>query len=183
MSTSLSLSDRLVVACANGDLPTAKALIADGASVNDEGEDADGSAWVPLVAAVRSLQYDLVVMLLSHGADPNGAYVMHYGVISGTPDILHLLISAGGDVNRGSRGLPCVFALFAPLSSVDVRANARVLLAEPSLCLVTRFGNKTIAQEARKCLLPGLADVIADEVRSFLNVHFWFLPLRARQVA
>ena len=74
------LADRLVAACHNGDLPSAKAAVADGASVNEEGE---ALGWFdsipPLEAAVYREHHDVVVWLLSHGADPNRDNVVPVG--------------------------------------------------------------------------------------------------------
>ena len=106
-----SLADRLVTACDEGDLPSAKAAVADGASVNEEGRT---PGWrrpvLPLAASVARKHHDVVVWLLSHGADPNGVDVMFYGARNSTTAILQLLIDAGGDVNRKSSGDPPLFA-------------------------------------------------------------------------
>ena len=78
--SSPSLADRLATACVNGDLPSARAAVADGASVNEEG---DAPGWFdsipPLEAAVYREQHDVVVWLLSHGADPNRDNVVPVG--------------------------------------------------------------------------------------------------------
>ena len=105
-----SLADQLATACFNGDLPSAKAAVADGASVNEEG-DIPGSivTWRPLLAAVFKKHHDVVVWLLSLGADPNENEVMAYGALGSTAAILSLLIDAGGDVNRDSNGKPSLF--------------------------------------------------------------------------
>ena len=51
-SSSWVLSDRLVAACRIGDLPSATAAIADGATVDDEGRDPYGYPILPLAIAV-----------------------------------------------------------------------------------------------------------------------------------
>ena len=48
-----SLADRLATACANGDLPSANAAVADGASVNAEGRTHDWDGELPLATAVQ----------------------------------------------------------------------------------------------------------------------------------
>ena len=97
-----SLADRLAMACYKGDLPSAKAAVADGASVNEKGRALGWGVDLPLVPAVDQRHHDVVVWLLSHGADPNGEGVMWYGAWYSTAAILQLLIDAGGDVNRAS---------------------------------------------------------------------------------
>ena len=166
MSSSSSLSDRLATACFNGDIPSAKAAIADGASVNDKGEAPDWDGTVlPLVPAVLGKHYDVVVLLLSHGDDPNGDFVMACGAYCSTSAILQLLIDSGGDVNRNSAGQPPLFTAVGS-SKGDVDARVRVLLAQPSLDLTAKLTNgKTAEQYARDRNKPALADMIAHEVR------------------
>ena len=96
-----SLADRLVAACFYGDLPSVKAAIADGASVEKWGRSPRRGAYVlPLAAAVDQRRHDVVVWLLSHGADPNGDRVMQCGAGDTTAAVLQLLVDAGGSVNR-----------------------------------------------------------------------------------
>ena len=68
-----SPADRRATACRNDDLPTAKAAVAEGASVNENGE-APGwlSKVLPLAIALHKQLYDAALWLLTHGADPNG---------------------------------------------------------------------------------------------------------------
>ena len=149
-----------MTACYDGDLRSAKAAVADGASVNKEGTPADWVAAPPLAAAVARKHHDVVVWLLSHGADPNGCAVMFNGVHNSTADILQLLIDAGGDVNRNGGDRPPVFwAVY--LDSVD---KVRVLLAQPSLDFHNKYGLKTPEEYARANRKPALADMIAQEV-------------------
>ena len=127
-----SLADRLVMACDKGDLPSAKAVVADGASVNEKGKPSDRvlGTWPPLAAAVSNKHHAVVVWLLSHGADPNGEGVMWNCTCNSTAAILQLLIDAGGDVNRESLGKPPLFTAFIGTASED---KVPVLLAQPSL--------------------------------------------------
>ena len=162
------LADRLVTACKNGDLPSAKAAVADGASVNEWGRTLGFFSLVrrlPLAEAVYGRHHDMVVWLLSHGADPNGDDVMDGSVDLSTTAILQVLIDAGGDVNQernGVVGLPLYIAIYC-----HVEGSLRVLLAQPSLDLTIAFEGNTVTPErfARSELQPKLAAVIAREVR------------------
>ena len=150
-----SLADRLATACASGDLRSASASIADGASVNEKGR---APGWLgtvlPLEAAAYRKHRDVLVWLLSHGADPNGDRVMNYGAYWSTAGILQLLIDAGGVVSRESVGRPS-------LGCVDI---VQVLLAQPSLDFAVQYDGKTAEQYARDIGKPALADMIAREV-------------------
>ena len=156
-----SLADRLVVACDEGDLPSAKAAVADGASVNEKGRT---PGWrrpvLPLTAAVARERHDVVVWLLSHGADPNGKEVMFRCASFGTTAILQLLIDAGGDVNRESNHQPPLFWAVEDNSEDKVR----VVLAQPSLDFTILFEGQISEQYARDEDKPALADMIAQEV-------------------
>ena len=155
-----SLADRLVTACANGDIPSAEAAVADGASVNEEGKP-PVPAWAgPTLPLKATRHVHVVVWLLSHGADPNGDRVMEYGACSRTAEILQLLIDAGGDVNRDSGGWPPL--LWATGS--DCEDNVRVLLAQPCLDLDIEYDGNTPEQCARDHFSPVLAELIAHEV-------------------
>ena len=100
------LSSRLVTACSNSDIDGVAAAIADGACVNAKGkvqrEPSFNGGSVPLALSARRRHLEAVVLLLSHGADPNGHDVMFYGLYYSTPTIFQLLIDAGGDVNSDS---------------------------------------------------------------------------------
>ena len=155
-----TLADRLVTACINDDLPSARAAVADGASVNEQGTAPWGDVVLPLRATVSKQHHDVVVWLLSHGADPNGGNVMFHGIVNGTAAILQLLIDAGGDVNRESHGWPPLFAAVL----FNEQDNVRVLLAQASLDFTIKFDGKTPEQYARDKGRPALADMIAQEV-------------------
>ena len=160
--TSPPPADRLVAACANGDLPSAEAAVADGASINGKGK-APGirGMQLPLVAAVFKKHHDAVVWLLSHGADPSGEMVMCFGAWYSTTAILQLLIDAGGDVNQGGGVEP---ALFAAVRGVRSKDNVRVLLAQPSLDCTIGYLDETPEQWARDKGGRAVADMIAREV-------------------
>ena len=161
---SLSLAGRLTTACLNGDLPSAKAAIADGASVNEEGK-APGwhSARLPLAAAVTMRHNDVVVWLLSHGADPNGDHVTGHGALGSTTAILQLLIDAGGDVNRNTGDRPPLFWVIGENDSGD---HFSLLLAQPSLDFTVTYDGKTPQQFAHDCIWVRivLMDMIVQEV-------------------
>ena len=117
---------------------------------------------LPLTLAVIGGFYDIVVCLLSHGADPNGDGVMYNGVDDSTTAILHLLIDAGGDVNRESWGeLPLVL----PVKTLN-KPGLRVLLATPSLNLDVAQDGKAPEDRVRNrySLMDELADLIVEEV-------------------
>ena len=161
-SSGASLAARLATACENGDLPSAKAAFADGASVNEKGEVARWYGKVlPLVAAVFDTHHDVVVWLLSHGADPNGDDVMACGTSTSTAAILQLLMDVGGDVNRESGGPP---PLFWAVDSDNSNDSVRVLLAQPWLDYAIKFEGKSPEQYARARGKPAVADMIAHEV-------------------
>ena len=162
----------LSMACANSDLPSAKAAVAAGASVNENGWVPWGGMVLPLRAAVLRQHYDLVVLLLSHGADPNGDQVMHHGAYYSTAAILQLLIDAGGDVNRNSGETP---PLFSAIVGRTRQAEVRVLLAQPSLDLTIKHNRKTPEQYARDRDEPALAVMIAQEVSGRFRDNFRFL--------
>ena len=116
-----SLADRLVTACDNNDVPSAQAAVGDGACVNEAGMNEDGWTWFPLAVAVYEKHVDVVVWLLSQGADPNGDNVMYYGACHSAPGILQLLIDAGGDVNQSSGGVPPLFTFTAGVALPRLR--------------------------------------------------------------
>ena len=105
-AASPSLTGRLVTACTTGDLPSVRAAVADGASVNEPGSvEGVYDAVLPLTAAVERKHHDVVVWLLSHGADPNGDKVLYYTATASTPAILQLLIDAGGRPGHRKRAV------------------------------------------------------------------------------
>ena len=104
---------------------------------------------------------EVVVWLLSHGADPGADGVMYHGTTSTTADILQLLIDAGSDVNRNSGGWP---PLVSALWGFNRKDNVQVLLAQPSLDIAIKYEGKTPEAYARDNGKSALADVIAQEV-------------------
>ncbi|CAN5188786.1 M56 family metallopeptidase [soil metagenome] len=90
----------LYKAVQDGDLPTAKTLIADGAQVNFKASG-DGT---PLIEATRAGRADLVALLLDHGADPNlsvrgdGAPLL-VATSAGRADITRTLIERGAAID------------------------------------------------------------------------------------
>ena len=159
-----SLADRLVTACSRGDLRSAKSAVAEGASVNENGKVAPVGLWdcplPPLAAVTRYTRHqDVVVWLLSRGADPNGPLVMGNAARQSTAAVLQLLIDAGGDVNRNCSGAPLFCAVEG--NGLD---KVRVLLAQPSLDFTIEFYGYTPEQYARDYCKPVMADMIAQEV-------------------
>ena len=161
-----SLAGRLATACYRGDLPSGKAAVADGASVHEKGKSPGWFATVlPLTAAVATQCRDVVVWLLSSGADPNGDDVMATGAYRSSAGILQLLIDAGGDVNRESSRQPPLFsALDNDNSEEYVRVIVRVLLAQPSLDLTVTHHGIAPEQRAHGWGRSALADEITQEV-------------------
>ena len=161
---STSPADRLIGACWTGDLPLAAAAVADGAVVNEVGGDAYGG-WLPLTSAVYKKQPDVVVWLLSLGANPNGNRIMMHGAINATAEILQLLIDAGGDVNRKTGGLVSRDSVGSSLLCMAVYHrcvdSVRVLLAQPRLSDATLLSGRSEAMAARE---PDLESAISEEV-------------------
>ena len=102
--------------------------------------------YSPLAIAVARQHCDVVVWLLSHGADPNGYDVTLLGAHNSTSTILQLLMDAGGDVNRDSGRVPLLFIAVRGFNSED---KVRVLLAQPYLDLTTKYKGRTSEQDAR----------------------------------
>ena len=117
--------------------------------------------WRPLTAAVYRQHHDVVVWLLSHGADPNGDKVMAHGTFDSSAAILELLIDAGGDVNRESYGQSPVFIVL----EANRDDSLRVLLAQPCLDFTVDYYGKSPHQYAQYLDNRALADIIAQEVR------------------
>ena len=166
----LSPADRLARACYEGDLPSAAAAIADGASVNGVGIDQFGNKWLPLAAAVHREWRDVVVWLLSRGADPNGDAVMACGAIIKDASILQLLVDAGCDVNRHSGEQLPLFAAVEGYFFLENKDSVRVLLAQPSLALTVTFRRSGPVEFAREWGKHALAEMIAQG-KPFC---FWF---------
>ena len=149
-------SDRLVAACGSGDLPSARAAVAAGASVNGEGTSRDGT-WLPLESAVMRRHRAVVVWLLSQGAHSGEKSVMFHAAVCSAPDILQLVIDAGGDVSGASGGMP-------PLYFATREDNVRLLLAQPSLDLSVMRHEQTAEQFARDQGRHWVADLMSREV-------------------
>ena len=158
------LADRLMAACWDGDLPSVQAAVADGASVNQkETELLHGltRSVVALAVAAEAMHHDVVVWLLSQGADPNGDTVMCNGALDSTATILQLLIAAGGDVNDNTS---CAEPLLFWAIDDDREDSVRLLLAQPALDLTVMYAGQTPEEYARTEGLPAVADLIAQEV-------------------
>ena len=156
------LAKQLVTACEKGNLPSAEAAVADGASVDGVALTPQHSFYgSPLGAAALNKHFGVVVWLLSHGADPNGYEVLwNSSCGSGSSlNILQLLIDAGGDVNKESGGRPPLF--WAVSTSED---TVQMLLAQPSLDLTVTVEGKTAEQFAQDGGKPAMAALIAQEV-------------------
>ena len=155
-----TLADRLAKACWYGDISSAQAVVAEGASLNDKAMTPIGSHWVPLVTAVYRKHHDVAVWLLSQGADPNGPEVMYHCAYYTTGSILQLLVDAGGDVNYRTYGdVPLLDAVRSKLYEETVP----VLLAEPSLDFAAAPKDCVFTQFARVWDRPAVAVMIAIE--------------------
>ena len=162
---SSALADRLATACANDDIPSAEAAVADGASVNEKGCVPDWNGTdLPLASAVKLKNHDVVVWLLARGADPSGDGVIYRAACWSTVGILQLLVDAGGDVNWSSGSEPPLYCTVLN----DRRDKARVLLDQPSLDVTTTYRDKPFERHARDWRRAALADMIAHEVGEWL---------------
>jgi uncharacterized protein len=97
----------LMLAARDGDLDSAKLLLASGARINDT--NPIGST--PLMLAIRNDRTDLALFLLDKGADPNvdaaGHVALHLAVARMNHDVLRSLIDHGAKVNvRLEKGEP-----------------------------------------------------------------------------
>ena len=177
-TTPTSLASQLVSACVRGDVLACEAAVASGACVNEAAIVTDASDPIlPLYAAVRNGRHDVVVWLLSHGADPNGDRVMWAAAADDAADTLRALIGAGGDVNGDSGGDPPLFTAIYGNSDVGVT----VLLEQPSLDLSKTDRGRLPEQFARELswVSPGIADVIAREVMVGRVPSLWLAVVRA----
>ena len=161
MSAPPSLADRLVTACFDGDIPSAKAAIADGASVNTQGTPEHWAISIlPLEGAVFHRRREVVAWLLANGASANAGNVMYYGACYCASAILQLLVDAGGDVNKRSDGRPPLYWAL----SLNRECSLSVLLSQPSLDVTAAFEGKTPEQYAADRDYIALADMITLEV-------------------
>ena len=160
-----AVQDALVTACSNGDLDAVKAALA-GAGLNVKGSNRRGGQCTPLTAAVCGKHHAVVSYLLLLGADPNGDAVMWTSVSESTPDILRLVIEAGGDVNRASYGDLPIFAALATERCDEATERLRVLLSHPELDLsITDAAGHSPVEAAVAGRREEWADLIRDEVR------------------
>ena len=156
-------------ACRHGDLDAVKACLASGAQLNTAHAHEHGIVLTPLAIAAAYERKAVVLHLLSIGADPNGRDVMERGVANGTPDILQLLVDAGGDVNRKDGGRPLPIFTAAASNAGDVVGKLRVLLALPAVNLAVTNAGKSPVEHATVRSKPVLAAMIRDVVGSW----FW----------
>ncbi|KAK4462961.1 hypothetical protein QBC42DRAFT_285970 [Cladorrhinum samala] len=94
----------LVAAVSSGRVSLARKLIERGAKVNREANSHNGGALQ--TSAVKG-DYQMVELLLNHGADPNAALsgsqratALQFAAIEGHLRIVHKLLSSGADVNQ-----------------------------------------------------------------------------------
>ena len=161
-STVTQVADQLATACGRGDIVSAKAAVALGASVHAKGMSSGYGPLLPLEAAVAKEQASLVVWLLSLGADPNGEDVMWAGAQHSSASTLQLLIDVGGDTNRADHGGPPLFT--AITSSKSSEEKVRLLLADPSLDLTKKYKGKTPEEYAHHSGTRVMVDSISREV-------------------
>ena len=109
---------------------------------------------LPLFVAAECQDFDMVVLLLSHGADPSGDSVMYCGVLGSSDAILQLLIDAGGDVN----GHDLI------LTAMAVPRRLQLLLDQPLLNLNVKYNGVYPALYARMRGLAEASELIDYEV-------------------
>lgn len=95
-------SQHLIVAAHEGDIPTVKTLIGDGADINYQ----DSDALTPLIAAVLENKISVVQELLDRTVDVNmvgfeQCTALCFAAEKTDPTIFNMLIKAGADVNGG----------------------------------------------------------------------------------
>ena len=179
----------LATACYKCDLPKVRSVVAAGANVNVEGDTPVGQC-TPLEAAVYNDEcYDIVRLLLAHGAVPD-SNAMYNPVCYRSPYILQTLIDAGGDVNWQYHGEPLLFHAVGKYTADrnDPQGRVRVLLAEPSLDLTVTFDGKTPEQWAEEHGKLVLGRMVAEEVGDMVAIapiwiavvcHLGQVPFRA----
>ena len=171
MASQGMLAERLVDACQRGDFPAAAAAIVEGAGVNDEADSRSvemiGTVYSPLCAAVCARHAALVLHLLHLGADPDGTNVMQCASdANDAPEILQLLVDAGGDVSRWSGGERPIFTALGSATPEQAGALA-VLLAQPTLQidLKSRY-NQSLEEVLERLRYPAaVAAMVRQEVR------------------
>ena len=162
MSSTAASSDELAAACRAGDMTGVKAAISVGASVHVKGHAPGWSDAVePLRAAIPANRLDIVVLPLSHGADPNADGLLVGAAWNASPDILQVLIDAGGDVNGVTSS--CRRLLVWAIAS-GREESVGVLLAHPATQLTCTYNGATMEQYAQQEDLPAIASAIVQEV-------------------
>ena len=148
-----------MTACMNGDLSSARAAVADGASVN-KGAYIPHAPFATPLAPAAIVSRDVTAFLLAQGADPNGHGVMCTSAGHGGADALQLLIDAGGDVNWDSVGqAPVVSAI-----GLDNVSTVRVLLAQPSLDVTVKYDHDSLNDLARRRGVGAVKRVVGKAV-------------------
>ena len=179
--------DAYVSACYRGDIAKVKAMDNEPVDAADEkhwrkegwpcppyhspDDRAFAGYWeprTPLQAAVLAGHVDVVKWLLAHGACPNHDGVLQLCAHRGTPELLELLVDAGGrlDLLRASNDVPGgpLTPLFAAVSGTgDVVGKVRVLLAQPLQPLRTTCGGQLPEEAARAAGQPEAAELIVAE--------------------
>jgi ankyrin repeat protein len=91
-------------AAGRGDLQAVQALLAKGASINQQPRGMNG--WTPLVQAIWGQHTNVAYFLLEKGADPNikdhqGVTALWYAIARGdsNTNLVRVLIARGADVN------------------------------------------------------------------------------------
>jgi ankyrin repeat protein len=97
----------LLFAAQDGDVESAKLLLAAGADVNDTAPDGSGA----LVIAAHAAQSDMAAFLLAEGADPNasgaGYTALHIAAMRADLNLVKALLDHGADPNaRQMKGSP-----------------------------------------------------------------------------
>jgi ankyrin len=138
----------LLFAARQGDVESAKVLLAAGANVNDS----SASGTSALVVAAHSAQRALALLLLDKGANPNaadGGYTaLHAAVLRGDLELVRALMARGADPNiEMTKGTPVRYI------SQDFALNVAFLGATP-YWLATKFAET----EMMRVLAAGGAD-------------------------
>jgi ankyrin len=124
----------LLFAARQGDVESARILLAAGAEVNDR----SASGTTALVVAAHSDQRAVAELLLERGADPNdaaGGYTaLHAAVLRGNPDLVRALLARGATPNvETTKGTPVRYV------SKDYALSVAFLGATP-YWLAAKFG-------------------------------------------
>ena len=142
----------LVTAAVSGDVAELRRLAAAGAPLDDEapaplpgGQSLAGLGMAipgkmpqvpmtPLIAAIAHAEAETVSALLELGADPNHQHALHGSPVhaaagSGNPDLLAMVLAAGGDPNvRNQQGQTPLQVLTASRQQLDLLKQATDLL-------------------------------------------------------